>query len=76
MLFRSVERLQSHVLWREAALAGHIDDEQRLAAVDVHLLWLAVDRDQVDVVEAHRFRISAWEKQGHSTFLDQLGLWG
>ena len=47
-----VERLQSHVLWREAALARNIDDEQRLAAVDVHLLWLAVDGDEVDVVEA------------------------
>ena len=52
-----VERLQSHVLWREAALACNIDDEQRLVAVDVHLQWLPVDRDEVDVVEAYRVRI-------------------
>ena len=47
-----VERLQSHVLWREAALARNIDDEQRLAAVVGHLLWRAVDGDEVDVVQA------------------------
>ena len=55
-----VERLQSHVLWREAALARNIDDEQRLAAVDVHLLWLAVDGDEVDVVEACRAPLNIW----------------
>ena len=52
-----VERLQSHVLRREPTLARNIDDEQCLAAVDVHLLWLAVDGDEVDVVEAYRVSI-------------------
>jgi hypothetical protein len=71
-----VERLQPLVLRREPALARDIDDEQRLATVVVHLLRHAVDGDEVDVVEVHRFRISTGEKRGHSTFLDRLGLWG
>ena len=54
-----VERLQPLVLRCEPALARDIDDEQRLATVVVHLLRLAVDGDEVDVVEVHRFRISA-----------------
>jgi hypothetical protein len=45
-----VERLQPLVLRREPALARDIDDEQRLATVVVHLLQLAVDGDEVDVV--------------------------
>ncbi len=49
-----VERLQSCVLRREAALARDVDDEQGLTAVNVHLLRFAVDGHEVDVVEAHR----------------------
>ena len=69
-----VERLQPLVLRREPALARDIDDEQRLATVVGHLLRLAVDGDEVDVVEVHRFRMSAGEEWGHSTLSDRLGL--
>ncbi len=48
-----VERLQPGILRREAALARDVDNEQRLAAVEVHLLRLAVDGDKVDVVQVH-----------------------
>src|SRR5207237_1227622 len=44
-----IERLQPLVLRRETALARDIDDEQRLAMVVAHLLWLAVDSEEVDV---------------------------
>src|SRR5262249_53193286 len=69
-----VERLQPLVLRRETALARDIDDEQRLATVVAHLLRLAVDGDEVHVVEVHRFPINTGEKGGHSTFSDRLGL--
>src|SRR5882672_1530602 len=48
-----VEGLQTRVLRREAALAGHVDDEQRLAAVGAHALGLPFDGSDIDVIDAH-----------------------
>ena len=45
-----VERLQSRILRRVPTLARNINDEQRLPAVNVHLLRLAGDRDEVNVI--------------------------
>lgn len=68
-----VERLQSLVLRRETTLTRYIDDEQCLATVVVHLLPLAVDGDEVDVVEVHGFRFNAPPScalQFSSTFIE------
>jgi hypothetical protein len=68
-----VERLQPRVLRREPALARDIDDEQRLATVAVHLLRLAVDGDEVDVVQVHRFRMSALRERETFYFFRSTG---